>query len=148
MEVNFFAAVELSRLAIPHLRHARDPAIVNISSILGRRGIPLMSEYCASKFALEGFSQSLRAELARDGIDVLVVAPGTTETEFHEHAIATGEKSWPKQPGVPAADVAAATVRALRHRRREIIPNTRGRLLLLLQRLVPGLVDRWMQRYG
>jgi short-subunit dehydrogenase len=148
MKVNFFAPVELIRLAIPHLRRGRDPAIVNVTSILGRRGIPQMSEYCASKFALEGFSQSLRAELARERIDVITVAPGTTETEFHDHAIAAGAKSWPNQPGVPAANVAAATVRALRHRRRDIIPNTRGRLLVLFQRLAPGLVDRWMRRYG
>ncbi|MEX0586574.1 MAG: SDR family NAD(P)-dependent oxidoreductase [Pirellulales bacterium] len=149
MEVNFFAPVELIRLAIPLLRRGRDPAIVNVTSILGRRGIPLMSEYCASKFALEGFSQSLRAELAREGIDVLVVAPGTTATDFHDHAIGSAQaRSWPTQPGVPAADVAAATLRALRKRLREIIPNRRGRMLCLLQRIAPGVVDRMMSRYG
>src|SRR5262245_48460622 len=52
MEVNFFSAVELTRLAIPHLRRGRNPLIVNVSSAVGRRGLPWCTEYCASKFAL------------------------------------------------------------------------------------------------
>ena len=63
MEVNFFAAVELTRLAIPVLQTGRQPIIVNIGSVLGHRAVPKKSEYCASKFALHGFSDALRAEL-------------------------------------------------------------------------------------
>ena len=57
-EVNFFSAAELTRLALPHLRQGRHPMIVNIASILGRRAIPGCSEYCASKFALVGWSEA------------------------------------------------------------------------------------------
>src|SRR5262249_53537964 len=57
-------------------------AIVNISSMVGRRGIPGRSEYCASKFAVQGFSEALRAELAIDNIDVFVINPGLTQTNF------------------------------------------------------------------
>jgi NAD(P)-dependent dehydrogenase (short-subunit alcohol dehydrogenase family) len=60
MDVNFFAAVELSRRALPALRQGVTPIIINVSSVLGHRGVPGCAEYCASKFALEGFSQSIR----------------------------------------------------------------------------------------
>src|ERR1051326_8721344 len=78
MEVNFFGLTETIRAFLPMLREGVKPAIVNISSIAGMRGIPARSEYSASKFAVEGFSEALRAELAKWSIDVLVVAPGLT----------------------------------------------------------------------
>src|SRR5262249_30165944 len=78
MEVNFFAPAELIRLVIPYLARGSEPAIVNIASMCGRRGLPAWSEYSASKFALVGLSESLRAELARLAIDVLVILPGLT----------------------------------------------------------------------
>jgi short-subunit dehydrogenase len=149
MEVNFFAAVELTRQALPQLKRGQSPAIVNIGSILGHRGAPLNSEYAASKFALRGWSEALRAELAGDGVDVLLVSPGTTETEFFEHLLAKrGDLPWRKAKGVPAALVAEQTVRALERGRREIFPNWRGRLLVTANRLFPGLVDRAMARLG
>lgn len=149
MEVNFFAAAELTRAALPLLKAGRRPMVVNISSILGRRGIPHSSDYCASKFALEGLSQSLRAEFHRQGIDLLVVAPGTTDTEFFDHAVELASRPpWLGARGVSAEKVAQATVRAIAAGRREIIPNFRGWLLCLAQRLAPCLVDRAMRRYG
>jgi short-subunit dehydrogenase len=158
MEVNFFAAAELTRLVIPLLGRHRQragscptlasaggpaPAIVNIGSIIGHRGLPLNSEYSASKFALRGWSEALRAELAGQGIDVLLVSPGTTETEFFEHLVAKREKlPWAKAVGISAAAVAEQTVRALERGRREIFPNWRGRAMVVANRLFPGLVDR------
>src|SRR5439155_6946186 len=68
-EVNFFGLAELTRLALPLLRGGKTPAVVNISSIVGKRGFPGRSEYSASKFAVQGLSESLRGELAPDGID-------------------------------------------------------------------------------
>jgi short-subunit dehydrogenase len=149
MEVNFFAAVELIRAALPSLRQGRRPLIVNVSSILGHRGIPHMAEYCASKFALAGFSESLRAELARLGIDVLVVSPGTTATDFHDHLVEkTDNPPWSQQPRVPPAVVARAAVRAMVAGRHEVIVGFRGRLLCALARISPRFVDWMMKRYG
>jgi short-subunit dehydrogenase len=148
MEVNFFALLDMTRLALPLLKQAAQPIVVNVSSILGHRGIPHCSEYCASKFAVQGFSESLRAELSVHGIDVLVVSPGTTETEFSANVIErTGEPSWPGHKMVSAAEVARRTVRAIRQGRHEIIPYGPGRLLLWLNRLAPRLVDRLMKRF-
>ncbi|BBO32669.1 SDR family oxidoreductase [Lacipirellula parvula] len=148
LEVNFFAATELTRLALPLLRQSRQAAIVNMSSIIGHRGLPLNSEYAASKFALRGWSESLRAELAADGVEVLIVSPGTTETEFFDHLIAKrGELPWGESTAIPAAAVAEQTVRALERGRREIFPNWRGRALVAVNRLFPGLVDRALAKF-
>ena len=83
-EINFFALAEMTRSALPLLRNGTNPMLVNVGSILGRRGVPCMSEYSASKFAVQGLSEAIRAEFIRHGIDVLVVNPGTTETEFFD----------------------------------------------------------------
>ncbi len=149
MEVNFFAAAEMIRLAIPVLHKGNHPLVVNIGSILGHRGIPHSSEYCASKFALQGLSQSLRAEFHPMGIDLLVVSPGTTETEFFDNVLElSSQPPWLESRGVSAEKVARAVVAAIASGRHEIIPNFRGRLLCWLQRLCPGLVNRLMARYG
>lgn len=148
MEVNFFALVEMTRLALPVLQAGRTPIIVNVSSILGRRGVPHNSEYSASKFAVHGFSESIRAELARQGIDVLVVSPGTTETEFFDRVLEqTSKPNWPEHRPVSAAYVAQQTVKAIRRGRHEIVPYRWGRVLCWLNRLSPSLVDRVMTRY-
>lgn len=148
-EVNFFSLVELTRAALPQLRQGRDALIVNVGSILGHRGIPYSSEYCASKFAVRGFSESLRAEIANLGIEVLLVSPGTTESEFFDQLIDKAEKPpWKEQPPVPAAVVAERIVRAMERRRHEIIPNARGRLMVWLNRISPRIVDALMARYG
>jgi short-subunit dehydrogenase len=149
MEVNFFAAVELVRAALPILSQGRDPAVVNIGSILGHRGVPHNAEYVASKFALRGWSEAVRPELAAVGVELLLVSPGTTDTEFFEHLVAKrGELPWRAQRGIAAAAVARQTIRALERRRRETFPNWRGRALVWANRLAPGVVDRWLMRYG
>jgi short-subunit dehydrogenase len=149
MEVNFFAAAEMIRVALPTLKHGRKPIIVNVASILGHVGIPQSSEYCASKFAMRALSQSLRAELHKHHVDVLVISPGSTETEFFDHAIEmAAQPPWLKAKRTSAATVARETVQAIASGKREIIPNFRGWLMCLVQRFSPGLVDLALRRYG
>ena len=149
MEVNFFAAAELTRESIGMLRVANDPLVVNIGSILGHRGIPHNSEYVASKFALRGLSEAMRPELAKLGIDLLLVSPGTTNTEFFDHLIdKQGELPWKSAAGVSPEAVARATIRAIERHKREIIPSWSGRALVWLNRMLPGVLDRWMRKYG
>ena len=149
MEVNFYAPTELTRLALPLLDEGQDPLIVNIGSILGHRGMPHNSEYSASKFALRGWSEALRTELHSRGIEVLVVSPGTTDTEFFDHLLAKSDSlPWGKQKGISPEAVARQVVRAMRLRRTEIYPNWRGRLLVAVNRWVPRLVTRVMNRFG
>jgi len=148
-EVNFFALAEMTRLALPLLKNGNRPMLVNVGSILARRGVPFMSEYSASKFAVQGLSEAIRAEFTRHGIDVLVVNPGTTETEFFDGEFEKGvEPSWPRHKPTTAKRVAQAMVRAIRLGRHEIIPYNKGRILCWLNRLSPSLMDRIMARYS
>ena len=148
-DVNFFAIAELTRLALPKLKLGNDALIVNMSSILAHRAAPLKSEYCASKFALHGFSDSIRAELANDDVSLLLVSPSTTDSEFFDSAIEdqTG-KNWKKRGSMPPDVVAAKTIRAIQKRKHEIILTHGGRFLVWLDRLVPGVANRIMARYG
>lgn len=148
MEVNFFATAEMTRVALPHLKNGRTPILVNVSSILGRRGVPHNSEYCASKFAVHGFSESIRTELMAEGIDLLVVSPGTTGTEFFERSLErTSEPRWPEHRPVTPEYVAKHIVAAIRAGRREIVPYLWGKVLCELSRFSPKLVDRIMRNY-
>jgi short-subunit dehydrogenase len=146
-DVNFFAAVEFVREALPMLRNGASPMIVNVGSILGHRGIPYTSEYCASKFALTGWSQSLRAELSGQGVDVLLVSPGTTDTGLANHLVEQRVKlPWAGMKGVTAESVARAMVSAIERGKHEIVPNWRGWWMLLAHRVSPNFVDAVMAR--
>lgn len=149
MDVNFFSAAELTRVSISLLKQGSDSLVVNVGSILGHRGIPYNSEYCGSKFALRGWSEAIRPELSSDGISLMLVSPGTTQTEFFEHLIVKDQSlPWAEQKGLPPEQVAAQIIRGIQRRRYEIYPNWRGRVLVLLTRMAPWLLDRIMNRYG
>jgi short-subunit dehydrogenase len=146
MEVNFFAPVELIRLAIPLLRSGDRPLVVNISSVLGHRAMPLKSEYCASKFALHGWSDSVRTELERDGIDVLLVSPSTTGSEFFENVVENSAGEYVKLSNPKSPEwVARRTIQAMERGRREVILTLSGNALVWIDRLCPPLGD-WIAR--
>src|SRR5262249_26966921 len=132
MEVNFFGLTETTRVCLPLLRQGHRPAIVNISSIAGKRGIPARSEYSASKFAVQGFSEALRAEMARFGIDVLVVSPGLTQTNFSQNMLEQKARlQMDHMRGMTAEDVATATLRAIEVGSNEVCLTLQGRLIVL-----------------
>jgi short-subunit dehydrogenase len=143
MEVNFFGLTETTRICLPLLREGNRPAIMNISSIAGKRGIPARSEYSASKFAVQGFSEALRAELAKDGIDVLIVNPGLTQTNFSRNMIEQKARlQMDHMRGMTPEAVALATLRALERGTHEINLTWAGKLLVFMSRFFPRLTDR------
>jgi len=81
-ETNFFGAVAVTKSVLPSMRERREGRIINISSISGQIGMPVLGLYSASKFALEGFSESLRFELLPFGIHVVLIEPGSYKTEI------------------------------------------------------------------
>ncbi|HXI13830.1 MAG TPA: SDR family oxidoreductase [Thermoanaerobaculia bacterium] len=85
-ETNFFGAVNCTMAVLPQMLERRSGAIVNVSSIAGIMSFPRMGGYCASKFALMGFSESLRDEVMGRGITVSAICPSTTRTEFFDTA--------------------------------------------------------------
>lgn len=149
MEVNFFAPAELIRRAVPLLRAGNRPMIVNVSSVLGHRAIPKKSEYCASKFALHGLSDSLRTELVHCGIDVLLVSPSTTATDFFDNVLEKkADLPWLALGAMSPDAVARKAVKAIRRGRHEIILTPGGKLLVWFDRLCPPLVNRLVARFG
>lgn len=147
MEVNFFAPAELIRLAIPILEHGHQPAIVNVASMCGRRALPAWPEYSASKFALCGLSEALRAEMARFEIDVLLVLPGLTKTGLSKHLIRNaGRMKINYDQGMPPEEVAAGVVRAIQKNRPETVLGWDARWILRMNRFFPRFVNRIMNR--
>ncbi len=147
-EVNFFALVRVTRAALPLLRKRPGARILNVSSVLGHRGLPLLGGYCAAKAAVNALTESLRAELAAERISVLLISPGFTETEFRQTRLhAEGWRQSPPPLKEMSADaVAAAMVRASRRRRRDTILTLPGRFMVLANRLAPGLFDAVARR--
>jgi short-subunit dehydrogenase len=148
MEVNFFAPAELTRQALPLLRRGRSPILANIGSVLGSVAVPGKSEYCASKFALHGLSDALYCELKREGIDVLLVNPNTTRSEFFDHLIRRDGKVAANPLSSSPEAVARRIVVALRRGRAELTLTLSGRALIWLDRLCPWLSRRVLTRWG
>jgi len=150
-EVNFFALAELSRGVLPLLRLGESPALINIGSIVARRALPGRPEYSASKFAVAGLTEALRAEWAKYGISILLVNPGFTATSFERNLVIDNAVYKTSHRRTMTADqVATATLRALTHGRHEVTLTRPGRILLMANRLLPRLVDwgfhRWTLR--
>ena len=147
-EVNFFALFELTQLALPHLKQGAEPMVVNLSSIVGLRGVPHYGVYGAAKFAVTGLTESMRAEFSKHGIDVLLVCPGTTQTEFfdvlHQN---TSAPSLPSHRPVTSEYVAIRIVQAMKRGKRKIIPYLPAAFLDKLNRLCPRFVDGVMAKY-
>jgi short-subunit dehydrogenase len=148
MEVNFFAPTELIRLALPHLTEGNEPAIVNISSICGRVALPAFADYSATKFALSGITEALRGEMARFGIDVILVVPGKVRVDRSRHMLRMeGKAKLDFDKGIAPEQVATAIVRALQKGKREtVIAPFPQRFLIRLRRWWPSLVDWGLSR--
>lgn len=103
-DVNVFGVFRMIRAALPSMRQARGGAIVNIGSFLGQIGLPLLTHYNASKYAVEGITDSLRLELAPFGIRVHTVAPGLFRTNFVNKGLAANPRTTaPDSPYAPLA---------------------------------------------
>ncbi|MCA9271155.1 MAG: SDR family NAD(P)-dependent oxidoreductase, partial [Planctomycetales bacterium] len=122
--------------------------VVNIGSVLGHFAVAKKSEYCASKFALHGFSDALRLELAPLGVDVLLVSPSTTQSEFFEQVIdrPAGDQMPVSSRPMSAEAVARATVDAIERGRRETILTLGGKAVVWADRLAPSLLSRVLAR--
>lgn len=104
-DVNVFGVLRLCRAAIPAMRQAGQGVIVNVGSFLGQLGLPLLTHYNASKYAVEGITDSLRFELAGFGIRVHTVAPGLFRTDFASRGLSANEATTAAgSPYAPLAD--------------------------------------------
>lgn len=159
VDLNFLAPVSLTREALPLLRRSAAarrtdrrgglPAVIFVSSIVGLVGTPGYGVYGAAKGAIRLFADSLRAEVASDGIGVLTVMPGSTETPFFDRLVASGRRPrLPKHRALPPQTVARRIVRALFQGRHRLLTHPESRCLAHLDRICPALIDWVMRRCG
>lgn len=151
-EINVFALADVCRRALPLLTLGNQPVVVNMGSVVARRGLPGRSEYSASKFAVTGFTEAIRVEWRRFGIHVLQVNPGFADTPFDQHLVAnTARYSVAHLRVMAPAAVARATISAIERRRREITLTWQGKLLIWVSTIAPRFVDwgltRWLFKY-
>jgi len=147
MDVNFYGAVHCTYHALSHLKQSRG-RIVAVSSLGGKAPLPYNSQYIASKFALHGFLDSLRIELAKHGVSVTIICPSWVVTGFHEAQM--DKDGMPKGPHgraiysknmMTAERCAEIILRAAYRRQREVLMGF-GHLIAWLKLLAPGLLDR------
>lgn len=146
MRVNYLGAAYCTYYALPHLKqtHGR---LVGVSSLAGKNGIPTRSGYAATKHAMAGFFDSLRIELADDGVTVTMIYPGFVTSEIRERAIGADGKPLGQSP-VREAEVmtpeecARIMIKAIVRRKREEVMTARGKLGLWMKLIAPGMIDR------
>jgi len=149
MDVNFMGTFYGARAALPHFRARQRGHLIFISSIVGRRGIPHMSGYSATKCAQAGFAESLRSEFVGTDIHVSVVFPVSTDTEFKgamEREF--GQRVSGLGPKQPVEAVARSIVACVRRPRAEVYPHGTSRALAILNALAPAFTDNLVRRYG
>lgn len=139
-DLNIKAAVQLTRLCLPQLREQPSALVVNVGSIYGSIGYPGYATYCASKFALRGFSEALRRELADTTVKVLYAAPRTTRTAMNGGAAQALNQALKVGVDDPQ-DVARAVLAAVQAERSELYLGWPERLFVRLNGMLPALVD-------
>src|SRR6185437_4001334 len=110
-ETNFFGAVRVMKAILPIMRKQRSGTIVNVSSIGGLIGVPLNSAYVGSKFALEGFSESMKYELEGFGIKVILIEPGAVNTNYLENSKQAQKAMNPDSPYAELSKMVSEGVR-------------------------------------
>lgn len=142
LDVNVLGVVRTIRPFLPGMIARGSGRVLIVSSVVGKRGIPNYTAYAASKYALHGLADALRPELAGTGVTVGVVCPSSTETDFEQSKLRAG----PQQRRVrvqrhSAESVGRALVRMAGSRRREMILSPEGKLMNVVNRLAPRLMD-------
>jgi short-subunit dehydrogenase len=151
MEVNFWGTVYCTKYALPWLLKARG-SVVGIVSIAGFSALPARTGYSSSKYAIRGFLDTLRIEHLKDGLNVLVYAPGYTSSMVRRNALtadgsAQGETPLDESRLMSAEKVAYKLAKALYRRRSQVTLSFIGKLTILAHRTFPRFTDRMTYRY-
>ena len=146
MNINFWGTVYCTKFALPYLLESRG-SVVGISSIAGKMGLPARSGYSASKFAMEGFLETLRTENLYTGLHVLVVCPGFTSSNIRKTALskdgsAQGESPRDESRMMSSEKVAEEIIAALEKKKRDLILSAEGKGAILLRKFFPTLIDK------
>lgn len=147
VRLNFLAPVALIQAVLPEMLVRRSGQIINISSVVGTQPIARMSLYSATKAALSSLSAGLRMELHGTGVDVLLVSPSSTASDFFEAAAKTGTKAARiAETQYSPQRVARAVVASSRRRRREVTLSVEGKTITIIRRVSHRLADAIMYK--
>jgi short-subunit dehydrogenase len=145
MRVNLLSHVQFTRELLPMLLARREAHVLNVCSILGLIGMPKVTAYCTSKFAMVGFSESLRNEFGKQGLGVTALCPGFVSTNLFASADVADPEDQPKTPPrsicTTPERVANAAVKAIYRNRRLVVMEPFARLLYAGKRFAPWLMD-------
>ncbi len=150
MEVNYLGAVSLTKQLLPHMMERGRGHFVVVTSLTGRFGTPYRSGYAASKHALHGFYDSMRAELEDQGINVTIAAPGFVKTNVSINAfVGDGTKAnvmdEAQANGISAEDCARSIIKAMTRKKREVFIGKEA-YGVLVKRFFPGLFARMIKK--
>jgi dehydrogenase/reductase SDR family member 7B len=153
MELNFFSKVALTKLVLPHMIENKGGHIVVISSISGKFGFPMRTAYSASKHAVQGFFESLRAELINDNIHVTIVSPGRVRTNISLNALTATGVAYNKMDqgqanGMPAGACATRIVKSIKKDRKELLVGQKEIFMVHIRRFIPSLYHKLIARVG
>lgn len=146
LSINLSAPIQLTSIMLGVLRQASAAMVVNVGSTYGSIGYAGYATYCASKFALRGFSEALRRELADTNIGVLYVAPRATRTAMNSPAARALNTALKSNEDAPQT-VAAAVVSAIVGNQRELYLGWPERFFVRLNGLLPAVVDRGLRKH-
>jgi len=146
MRVNLWGAVWCTQAALPHLKRARG-SIVAVSSLAGLVGVPGRTAYSATKFAMTGFFEALRAELKGAGVSVTTAYPGVVATRiryrgFNAQGEPMGTSSLKEEGAMRVEECARLIILGMNARRREVVMTAKGKLGRFIKLLAPGLVEK------
>lgn len=145
MKVNLWGAVWCTHAALPHLKASRG-RIVAVGSLAGLVGVPGRTAYSATKFALAGFFEALRAELKPSGVSVTLAYPGVVATNiryrgYNARGEAAGASGLKEEGAMPVEECARLIVDGMEKRQREVVMTAKGKLGRFMKLLAPGLVE-------
>ncbi len=151
MDVNFWGTVYCTKYALPYLLEAKG-SVVGVISIAGFKGLPARTGYSSSKFAIYGFLDTLRIEHLKDGLHVMVFAPGFTTSNIRNVALTAdgsmqGETPRDEDKMMSAEEVAARMAKGILKRKAQIVLTPIGKLTVLLNKFFPRLVDKLEYSY-
>ena len=147
-KINFFAPLVLIQAVVPAMKGKGSGQIVNITSGAGKRGLPGVSPYCATKFSLNALTESIRVELGPFGINVLSLSPGLVSTEFQRRSRIFGElkETFGGGGGISPIVVAQKIIEAVESSRRDVNLSLRSKIACHINYWVPALIDYILKR--
>ena len=151
MDINFYGTVHCTKHALDSIIE-RKGTIVGVSSIAGYRGLPGRSGYSASKFAVQGWLESIKTELMGDGVHVMWVCPGFTTSNIRHAALTKDAKAHGTTPMdetkmMSAEECARHILKAIRKKKRTLVLTFTGKRTVFMQKFFPKLSDKLVNKF-